>query len=189
MVGKKKESNKKGAQNLHKKTWRTFDEAEKKLENRAAMLMHKEKMIQNMKVNSWKATDVANFYKKHGVTITRRTIDRWKVGDRPNAHFGRTCVVDDKGIALIKKKVQEHNDTSLLCDFEMFREYCDAAAIETATRVRPDEGIQCFKIQHNFIPFMQFTCAQIVLERNHFQMQRTRNFSLVAICCRSMCPS
>ena len=52
MVGKKKESNKKGAQNLHIKTQRTFDEVEKKLENRATILLHKEKKIQNMKVNN-----------------------------------------------------------------------------------------------------------------------------------------
>jgi hypothetical protein len=189
MVGKKKESNKKGAQNLHIKTRRTFDEAEKKLKNRATMLLHKEKMIQNMRVNNWEATDVANFYLKNGVTITRQTINRWKVGDRTNAYLGRPCIVDDKEIALIKKKVHEHNNTSLSCDFETFRRYCDAAAIETAARVRPDEGIQCFNIQPNFIAFTLFTRAQIVLKRNHLQMQRTRNFSLVVTWCRSICPS
>ena len=62
MVGKKKESNKKGAQNLHIKTRRTFDEVGKKLENRATILLHKEKMIENMKLNNWTATDVASFY-------------------------------------------------------------------------------------------------------------------------------
>ena len=44
------------------KTRRKFDEAEKKLANRATMLLYKEKMIQNMKFNDWKATDVASFY-------------------------------------------------------------------------------------------------------------------------------
>ena len=151
MVAAKKERNKTGAQNSHINTRRKFDEAAKKLENRATILLHKEKMIQNMKVNNWKPTDVAGFYKKNGVTITRQTINRWNVGDRTNARLGRPCIIDDKGIAFIKKKVHEHNNTSLSCDFETFRGYCDAAAIETAARVRPDEGIQCFNIRHNFI--------------------------------------
>jgi hypothetical protein len=189
MVAATREKAKTRAQNSHMKTRRNFDEAEKKLANRATMLLHKEKMIQNMKFNDWKATDVASFYKKNGVTITRQTIHRWKQGDRTNARWGRPCIVDDEGINFIKKKVHEHNNTSLTCTFKTFREYCDAAALQTAARLRPDEGIPSFDIQHNFIAFMHFTCIQIVLKRNHLYMRRMRNFSLVAICCQRMCPS
>ena len=60
-------------------------------------------MIQNMKVNNWKPTDVTGFYKKNGVTITRQTINRWKVDDRTNARLGRPRIIDDKEIAFIKK--------------------------------------------------------------------------------------
>ena len=62
MVAATREKSKTRAQNSHMKTRRKFVEAEKKLANRATMLLHKEKMIQNMKFNDWKATNVASFY-------------------------------------------------------------------------------------------------------------------------------
>ena len=74
MVAATRKKAKTRAQNSHMKTRRNFDEAGEKLANKATMLLHKEKMIQNMKFNDWKATNVASFYKKNGVTITRQTI-------------------------------------------------------------------------------------------------------------------
>ena len=56
MVAATREKSKSRAQNSHMKTRRRIDEAEKKLANRATMLLHKEKMIQNMKFNDWKVT-------------------------------------------------------------------------------------------------------------------------------------
>jgi hypothetical protein len=170
MVAAKKKRNKQGAKHSHVKTRSKFDKADKKRDNRATILLHKEKMIKNMKFNNWETADVIRFYKNIGVTITRQTINKWKIGDRTNARLGRPCIIDDKGIAFIKKKVHEHNNTSVCCDFETFRGYCDAAAIDTATRVRPDEGILCFNIQLNYIDFMYFIHAQIVLKRDHLQM-------------------
>ena len=94
MVAATREKSKTRAQNSHMKTRRNFDEAEKKLANRATMLLHKEKMIQNMKFNDWKATDVASFYKKN--LLDRRFISGNKATARMHA-----------GVALVLSMTKE----------------------------------------------------------------------------------
>ena len=186
MVAAKRKKNTKGVQNMHIKTRGALklEEREQKLANRKTIMLHKEKMLKNMSVNKWKAIDVADFYSKNGVTISRKTIYRWKQDQRTNVRMGRPRLIDAKGDASIFKKVHEHNNTSLTCTYETFRECCNEAAMETAARVRPHEGIGCFNTQINFIALTQFTRAQIRPTRNHFQIQRMRDLSSDVNCCR-----